>query len=48
MGSGSSYPAIENERTTVGSVHQSGTRVYYLNIGHQDFLSKQVLLLENR
>ena len=36
MGSGSSSPAIENERAAVGSAHQAGARVYSLNIAHAD------------
>ena len=45
MDSGRSSPAIENECAAIGSAHQSGTRVYSLNIAHVGFLSKRVYLL---
>ena len=48
MDSGRSSPAIENERAAIGSAHQSGTRVYSLNIAHADFFIKKGLLTKNK
>ena len=48
MGASSSSPATEGERATIRSTHQTGTKVYHLNVVQQIVSIIAVLFIDKR